>query len=136
MKVAILLLSAVIGTWFWQRPVSSGRLAAWPTSMPAFASGMPDSVYATKGGGTFVCTVGGACPHARHAHVRARGPGGGSPRRGGCRRYAPDGNTAQVRSLTKLKSPPPAIRPGMNMRISFIAFATGRSGDQEFRRRL
>ena len=57
MKVAVLLLSAVIGTWFWQRPVTSGRLAAWPESMPAFANGMPDSAYATKGGGTFVCTT-------------------------------------------------------------------------------
>ena len=76
MKVAVLLLSAVIGTWFWQRPVSSGRLAAWPASMPAFASGMPDSAYATKGGGTFVCTTvqGGrdeALARARAAFVEA-----------------------------------------------------------------
>ena len=57
MKVAVLLLSAVIGTWFWQRPVSSGRLSVWPESMPAFANGVPDSAYATNGGGTFVCTT-------------------------------------------------------------------------------
>ena len=57
MKVAIMLLSAVFGAWFWQRPASSGRLAAWPESMPAFANGVPDSAYATNGGGTFVCTT-------------------------------------------------------------------------------
>ena len=57
MKVAILLLSAVIGTWFWQRPISTGRSVAWPASMPAFANGVPDSAYATKDGGTFVCTT-------------------------------------------------------------------------------
>ena len=58
MKTLIVLLgSAFFGAWFWQRPVSGGRLAAWPEAMPAFASGNPDSAYATKGGGSFVCTV-------------------------------------------------------------------------------
>ena len=35
-----------------------------------------------------------------------------------------------------LISPPPALRAGMNMRITVIAFAAGRLGDSEFRRRL
>lgn len=57
MKTTVLLLSVLFGAWFWQRPVSSGRLADWPASMPIFANGSPDSAYATKGGGSFVCTT-------------------------------------------------------------------------------
>ena len=55
--VSSLASCALFGAWFWQRTVPSGRLADWPETMPAFASGSPDSAYATKGGGSFVCTV-------------------------------------------------------------------------------
>lgn len=57
MKTTVLLLSVLFGAWFWQRPVSSGRLADWPASMPTFANGSPDCAYATTGGSSFVCTV-------------------------------------------------------------------------------
>ena len=63
MKAAAVLLGAtfvssvLFGAWFWQRPASGVRQEGWPETMPAFASGSPDSAYATKGGGSFVCTV-------------------------------------------------------------------------------
>ena len=39
------------------------------------------------------------------------------------------------KSVENEVSPPPALRAGMNMRITFIAFAVGRLGDEEFRKR-
>ena len=55
--LAVILGSALFGAWFWQRPASGGNSAAWPASMPAFASGCPDGAYTLKSGSSFVCTV-------------------------------------------------------------------------------
>ena len=73
---ALLTGSALFGAWFWQRTVHSGRLADWPETMPAFASGSPACSYTLKTGGSFVCTTvpGGrdeALARARAAFVEA-----------------------------------------------------------------
>jgi len=56
MKTALMLCSAVLGAWFWQRPSSAVRVG-WPDGMPVFASGSADCAYSLRNGTSFVCTT-------------------------------------------------------------------------------
>ena len=56
MKAALMLCSAVLGAWFWQRQPSTGR-AGWPDGMPVFAGGGAECAYSLRNGSSFVCTT-------------------------------------------------------------------------------